>query len=530
MTKRTATAAVVMVFLALTGCDSAQHLTAPSSPVSKVPPDEASGVVIPPGRIGDAVAKVDGLVADLMKTSGIPGMAVAIVHGGKTLYAKGFGVRDASRGDDPDNRVDADTVFQLASVSKSVGATVVAHAVTDKVIAWDTPVASVLPWFSLSDPYVTGHVTVADFYSHRSGLPDHAGDQLEDLGYDRRQTLARLKYLPLGPFRNSYAYTNFGVSAAAEAVAAATGKPWEELSAEVLYQPLGMESTSSRYADFLARPDHAVGHVKVGDTWEPRFQRDPDPQSAAGGVSSSVHDMARWLTMLLANGTYAGQRITSPEALLPAITPQVVSIPATNPKARTGFYGHGFNVTVSSSGRTELSHSGAFTMGAATNFVVLPSEDLAIVALTNAAPIGVPETLTAEFLDLVQYGRIREDWAGLYQKATGWLNNPEGSLVGKQPPADPAPARPLGEYLGVYTSDYWGRAIVTEHDGALQLAMGPKNRTFPLTHWDGDTFTLAITDENAPPGTISKAVFSGSPAATLNVEYFDTDKLGTFTR
>ncbi|MGF2951204.1 serine hydrolase, partial [Mycobacterium sp. THU-M116] len=392
------------------------------------------------------------------------------------------------------------------------------------------PVASVLPWFSLSDPYVTGHVTVADFYSHRSGLPDHAGDQLEDLGYDRRQTLARLKYLPLGPFRNSYAYTNFGVSAAAEAVAAAAGKPWEELSAEVLYQPLGMESTSSRYADFLARPDHAVGHVKVGDTWEPRFQRDPDPQSAAGGVSSSVHDMARWLTMLLANGTYAGQRTTSPEALLPAITPQVVSIPATNPKARTGFYGHGFNVTVSSSGRTELSHSGAFTMGAATNFVVLPSEDLAIVALTNAAPIGVPETLTAEFLDLVQYGQIREDWAGLYQKATGWLNNPEGSLVGKQPPADPAPARPLGEYLGVYTSDYWGRAIVAAHDGGLQLAMGPKNRTFPLTHWDGDTFTLAITDENAPPGTISKAVFSGSPAATLNVEYFDTDKLGTFTR
>ncbi|MFY2861433.1 serine hydrolase [Mycobacterium sp. THU-M104] len=417
MTKRRATAAVVMVFLALTGCGSAQHLTAPSPPVSKVPPAEASGVVIPPGRIGDAVAKVDGLVADLMKTSGIPGMALAIVHGGKTLYAKGFGVRDASRGDDPDNRVDADTVFQLASVSKSVGATVVAHAVTEKVIAWDTPVASVLPWFSLSDPYVTGHVTVADFYSHRSGLPDHAGDQLEDLGYDRRQTLERLKYLPLGPFRNRYAYTNFGVSAAAEAVAAVAGKPWEELSAEVL-----------------------------------------------------------------------------------------------------------------SSGRTELSHSGAFTMGAATNFVVLPSEDLAIVALTNAAPIGVPETLTAEFLDLVQYGQIREDWAGLYQKATGWMNNPEGSLVGKQPPADPAPARPLGEYLGVYTSDYWGRAIVAAHDGGLQLAMGPKNRTFPLTHWDGDTFTFPLPDENAAPGTISKAVFSGSPDATLNVEYFDTDKLGTFTR
>jgi len=530
MTKRTATAAVVMVSLAFTGCGTAQHLSGPPSAVSEAPPNEGSGVDIPPGRIGDAVAKVDGLVADLMKTSGIPGMAVAIVHGGKTLYAKGFGVRDASRGDRQDNKVDADTVFQLASLSKSVGATVVAHEVTDKVITWDTPVVSVLPWFSLSDPYVTSHVTVADFYSHRSGLPDHAGDKLEDLGYDRRQALERLKYLPLAPFRNSYGYTNFGVTAAAETVAAAAGTPWEELSGEVLYRPLGMASTSSRHADFLARPDHAVGHVKVGDKWEPRFQRDADPQSAAGGVSSSVNDMARWLTMLLANGAYDGGRITSPEALLPAITPQVVSIPAANPKARAGFYGHGFNVTVSSSGRTELSHSGAFTLGAATNFVVLPSEDLAIVALTNAAPVGVPETLTAEFLDLVQYGRIREDWAGLYRKATGWMNNPEGALVGKRPPADPAPSRPLGEYLGVYTSDYWGPATVTERDGALQLEMGPKNRTFPLTHWDGDTFTFPVTDENAPPGTISKAVFAGSPSATMNLEYFDSDKLGTFTR
>lgn len=86
-----------------------------------------------------------------------------------------------------------------------------------------------------------------------------------------------------------------------------------------------------------------------------------------------------------------------------------------------------------SSGRTEYSHSGAFDLGAATNFVVLPSEDLAIIALTNAAPYGIPETLTAEFMDLVQYGQIREDWGALYRKAIGWLNNPLGSLVGKQP-------------------------------------------------------------------------------------------------
>ncbi|ORV93599.1 serine hydrolase [Mycobacterium interjectum] len=530
MTKRAATAAVALALLALTGCRPAPPASSPPPAPSGAPPNEVSGVEIPAGRIDDAIAKVDGLVGDLMKSTGIPGMAVAIVHGGKTLYAKGFGTRDASKGDTQDNKVDADTVFQLASVSKSVGATVVAHEVSGNVVAWDTPVVSKLPWFTLGDPYVTGHATIADLYSHRSGLPDHAGDKLEDLGYDRRQVLERLKYLPLAPFRNSYAYTNFGVTAAAEAVAAAAGKPWEDLSEEVLYRPLGMAATSSRFADFIARPNRAANHVKVGDKWEPRFQRDPDPQSAAGGVSSSVNDMARWLIMLLGNGTYQGQRIASPEALLPATTAQVVSAPATTPKARSGFYGYGFNVSVASSGRTEYSHSGAFSLGEATNFVVMPSEDLGIIALTNAAPIGVPETLTAEFMDLVQYGQIRENWADLYRQAIGWMNNPEGSLLGKQPPANPAPPRPLLDYAGVYASDYWGPAVVTARDGALQLSLGPKNRTFTLTHWDGNTFTFPVTDENAPPGTISKATFSGSPAPTLNLEYFDSDKLGTFTR
>jgi CubicO group peptidase (beta-lactamase class C family) len=526
MTKRAATA-VAVALLALTGCKPAAPLSSPPAGPPGAPPNEVSGLQIPAGRIDDALAKIDGLVGDLMKSTGIPGMAVAVVHGGKTVYAKGFGVRDASKGDGQDNRVDADTVFQLASVSKSVGATVIAREVSDRVVTWDTPVVSRLPWFALNDPWVTDHVTVADLYSHRSGLPDHAGDKLEDLGYDRRQVLERLKYLPLASFRNSYAYTNFGVTAAAEAVTAAAGKPWEDLSADALYRPLGMTATSSRFADFIARPDHAVNHVKVGDKWEPRFQRDPDQQSPAGGVSSSVNDMANWLTMLLGNGTYQGTRIAAPDALLPATTPQVVSAPATTPKARSGFYGYGFNVSVTSSGRTEYSHSGAFSLGEATNFVVMPSEDLGIIALTNAAPIGVPETLTAEFMDLVQYGEIRENWAELYKQAIGWMNNPEGSLVGKQPPANAATARPMSDYAGVYANDYWGPAVVTERDGALQLSLGPKNRTFTLTHWDGDTFTFPVTDENAPPGTISKAVFIGP---TLNLEYFDSDKLGTFTR
>ena len=83
-------------------------------------------------------------------------------------------------------------------------------------------------------------VTVGDMFSHRSGLPDQAGDLLEDLGYDRAHVLEHLRQLPLGAFRMSYAYTNFGLTAGAEAVAVGAGKSWEDLSQDVLYGPLGM--------------------------------------------------------------------------------------------------------------------------------------------------------------------------------------------------------------------------------------------------------------------------------------------------
>ncbi|WP_307786832.1 serine hydrolase [Mycolicibacterium mengxianglii] len=498
-----------------------------AAPVASVPPPLVPAMPLPENAVDNAVAKLDGIAQELMDSSGVPGMAVAVVHGGKTVYAKGFGVKDNRAGDDPANRVDPDTVFQLASLSKSLSATVVAHQVTENAISWDTRVAEKLPWFALADPAVTGMVTVGDLFSHRSGLPDHAGDRLEDIGYDRRAVLEKLRELPLDPFRTSYAYTNFGLTAAAEAVAAGAGTTWEELAERVLYRPLGMTSTSSRFADYEARPDKAIGHIAVDGGYQPLYQRNADAQTPAGGVSSSLNDMTRWLTMVLANGTANGTTITSPEALLPALSPQVVSTPPSEPAMRSGFYGYGFNVGTTAAARTQASHSGAFELGAATNFVIIPSADVAIVALTNATPTGLVETLTAEFADLVQFGEVREDWRALYGNAFADMDKPEGTLVGQTPPPNPAPAPPLTELEGTYQNSYWGPATVTESGGTLGLSVGPRNEMWPLTHWDGNVFTFELTSENAPPGTISKATFDGN---RLVLEYFDSDKMGTFTR
>lgn len=515
--------AVLAVALALTSCGGQAGGPVSSSTLSDAPPQLAVATPLPENAIENAVGKLDGIAEELMASSGIPGMAVAVVHGGKTLYAKGFGVRDTRSGE----KVDPDTVFQLASLSKPIAATVVAHQVGIRDLGWDAPVVAHLPWFALSDPAVTGMVTVADLFAHRSGLPDHAGDVLEDLGYDRRTVLERLRRLPLAPFRTSYAYTNFGVTAAAEAVAAAAGKRWEDLSEQVLYRPLGMASTSSVFADYQSRPNRAVGHVRVDGAYQPRYIRDADAQSPAGGVSSSVTDMTHWLKMLLAGGDYDGARIVESSALLPALTPQMVSSPPSEPAMRSGFYGYGFNISTSPAGRVHLSHSGAFDLGAATTFVAIPDADVAIVALTNAAPVGVPETLTAEFTDLVEFGEVRQDWRTLYAHAFDGMAKPFGEFAGQQPPVDAMPPRALQSYVGDYANDYWGPATVSVKEGALTLALGPKPEVFRLKHWDGDTFVFDISTENAPPGSVSNATFAGD---RLTVEYFDQDRMGTFTR
>lgn len=521
-----------VALVAVAGCDARQDAGAPTStaqqPITDVAPPLVPAMALPDNAVDNAVGQLDRIASELMESSGVPGMAVAVVHGGETVYAKGFGVKDARLGeDDPANQVDADTVFQLASLSKPLGATVVAHQITLNTVSWDTPVVSELPWFALSDPAVTQMVTVGDMYSHRSGLPDQAGDLLEDLGYDRRYVLEHLRELPLGQFRTSYEYTNFGLTAAAEAVAVNAGKTWEDLSQDVLYGPLGMTSTSSRLSDFESRSNRALTHIRIDGGYQPLYVRDPDPQAPAGGVSSSINDLTRWLAMMLGNGTIDGTTIASPESLLPALSPQIVASPGSDPAARPGYYGYGFDVNTTSAARMTQSHSGAFELGAATNFVIIPSADVAIVALTNGSPTGIPETLTAEFADLVQFGEVREDWRTLFGDAFAQMGAPVGSLAGKQPPANPAAAKPLESYIGTYANDYWGPAAVTDEGGTLVLRMGPRGEPWPLEHWDGDTFKLSFVAENSSPGSASTATFDGD---RLTLEYYDEDEMGTFTR
>ncbi len=484
------------------------------------------------GPVADILPEVDRLVADAMARTGIPGLAAAVVYKDTIVYLKGFGVREKGRSDP----VDPDTVFQLASLSKPVTSTVIGALVGDGLVGWDDPIVAHDSAFAMFTPWVTSQVTLRDMLCHRSGLPDHAGDHLEDIGFDRSAVLHRLRYQrPDSSFRSQYAYTNFGFTEAAIAAARASGKPWETLASERLYQPLGMQATSSRYADLISAGNRARLHVMLDGKWVARYTRDADAQSPAGGVSSSARDMAAWIRLQLAGGTLGASRIVDADALAETHRPQMIRVPPPkNPSVdHAGLYGLGWNVEYDEAGRVRLGHSGAFNLGAATAVSLVPAAQLGIIVLTNAQPVGVPEAVTRSFLDLALTGKVERDWLALFQQVFEQAMAPDyGTAIDyAHPPSPAAPALPADAYAGSYASDLFGELAVVAIDTGLNLRLGPAGAVYPMQHFDRDAFSYQPSGENAyGRSAVTFAIGAGRKATAVTLENLDRHQQGTFQR
>jgi len=516
--------------LAVPGCagmDAAADSPSPTASLAATPPRQPPPQLTE-AQVNTAVGKLDGLVENAMRDTGVPGVAVGVVYRDKVVYHKGFGVRELGKS----GKVDSGTVFQLASVSKPLASTVVSGAVGQKTVGWDDRIAAHDSGFALKDPYVTGNVTVADLFSHRSGLPDHAGDLLQDLGYSRDDILHRLRLEPLTPFRASYAYTNYGLTEAGETVAGAAKTNWPKLADKTLFQPLGMDHSSYRRADYDKAADKASAHVEVDGHWKRSTTENADGQAPAGGASSSIDDLDKWMRLQLDDGKFDGKQVIDAAALNQTRVPHSVSSPPLASAGEPGFYGLGWNVRYDELGRLRLNHSGGFELGAATSVTLMPSERLGIVVLTNGQPIGVPEAVSAAFFDMAQNGRQTVDWLPFYRKVVQ-----AATLTGisptnyAKPPKNATPAKADDAYTGTYANDYYGPLTVTSDDrGHLSMTLGPDKMSFPLAHYTGDTFSYQTQGENAVG--LSGVTFhtSSGKATSVTIEHLDANKLGTFTR
>jgi CubicO group peptidase (beta-lactamase class C family) len=452
---------------------------------------------------------LDADVERVMKQFDVPGIAIAIVKDGQVLAARGFGVR---RLGSPE-QVDAKTLFEVASNSKAFTAAALAMLVDEGKLAWDDPVTKHLPDFQMYDAYVTHEMTVRDLLTHRSGLGLGAGDLLwwPTTGFSTDEIIHKLRFIPPATsFRSSYAYDNLLYIVAGKIIAAKSGKTWGETIRERILVPVGMASTTTSLLENEGNPNVANAHSKINDKIA-AVKSMPVPNAVgAVGINTNAEDIARWMNVLLAQGSLGTgadgkeTRLFSAKQareLWAAQTPMRIGEP--NPKlagTKPNFaaYGLGFQLR-DYHGRLLALHSGAL-QGFYSKVVLVPEEKLGIAILTNAESGGSLNALQWQLLGRLVDRDDKTDWIGAVAAVEDEMHAKEKARLAKAGAARAAKSQPSlarAAYDGDYQDPWYGIASIKHVGGKqiLSLSRTP-DLTGELEHFQHDTFIVRWKERN----------------------------------
>ena len=464
-------------------------------------------------------AAVDRIMNTAMSQWHVPGAALAVVENDKVVYLKGYGVKDIVTAE----RVTANTLFNIASMTKAFTATAMAMLVDEGKLDWDDPVRQHLPYFRLSDPCADAAVTLRDLLSHRTGLAGY--DALWDnslLG--REEVIRRMASVkPAKPFRSSYRYNNIMFIAAGEAVAATAGVSWDSFVQKRILDPLGMADTRMTLAGYTA-VDHAIGYRWDGATSgvTPYGLVDDSNLGPAGEIKSSARDMAQWVRFHLANGSIDGKRLVSAQALGETKQPNSVirlepSDQAGSPVTHLDSYGMGWGLQ-DYRGELLISHGGALN-GFRGTVALLPERNIGFVILDNLGRGSAVTAMRDGLLDLFLATRDVRNWNALLleaeHKSDVKADVEKRKLLASRVP-NTRPSHDLSAYGGRYEEPAYGAATVSRDGDHLVLRW--QRMVIPLEYFHYDTFRAVsppddvddqVTFRTAADGTIAGMTFMG---------------------
>lgn len=440
------------------------------------------------------LAGLDAYVERVMRDWSAPGVAVAVVKDDRVVYAGGFGVRTVGRPEP----VDEHTVFAIASTSKAFTAAALGMLVDAGRLAWDDRVTDHLVGFELHDSWVTRELTVRDLLSHRSGLP--RGDRLWYLSpFDREEVLQRVRDLePVSSFRAVYGYQNIMFTAAGEIIEAVSDTSWGAFVQARIFAPLGMRSSTTTTRGMQSRPNVATPHGMIDDRVRPIPWRDWDNLGGAGAINSSAADLAQWMRLQLGEGVYEGRRLLSDSVIAEMHSPQTI-VPRSDdeeelfPESHFVAYGLGWRLR-DYRGRLAVHHGGALD-GMRTHIVLLPEEELGVVAITNINESAVPQAIVWYVVDQF-LGPRDKDWNALFladaEESEARADSARAGLEADRLTGT-SPTHSLEAFAGTYEHELYGRAIVTLDGEALSVAVGPAY-VGTLEHWHLNTFRVTWRD------------------------------------
>jgi CubicO group peptidase (beta-lactamase class C family) len=356
---------------------------------------ELVGRVLPKGHVRETFAgktahrldakRIEALVQfveNAREQFEVPGVAIGIVQDGKVVLARGFGIRELGKKD----KVDADTLFMIASNTKALTTLMLAKLVDAGKFTWDTPVTTVLPTFKLGNAATTRQVLMKHLVCACTGLPRQDMEWIfEAERFTPSSVVATLATMqPTSAFGQLYQYSNLMAGAAGFAGGHALhptremGAAYDAAMQTLVFDPLGMTSTTFDFARAL-RANHAMPHGREIDGKTVPASMDLQytniPSRPDGGAWSSVNDMLRYVQMELNAGLLPdGTRYIAEAPLLARRAPQVAT-------GRDTAYGMGLKIDLSMG--TPMFQHGGFGFGFTSNMLWLPEHNVGAVILTN---------------------------------------------------------------------------------------------------------------------------------------------------
>ncbi|MBS7455602.1 serine hydrolase [Coralloluteibacterium stylophorae] len=453
------------------------------------------------------LAGFDAYVAGVQETFDVPGIAVAIIDAEGTVLERGWGVRELGK----PAPVDAHTLFAIASNTKAFTSASLSILADEGRLSLDDRVIDHLPWFRMADAYVTREMRLRDLLVHHSGLGLGAGDLLywPTTSYSNREVVERLAHVPLaGGFRAGYAYDNILYGVAQQVIETVGGQSYAEFLRTRIFEPLGMDETRFN-ADHLRPGDAAAtGHARADFTdLAPVAPMTWSNVAGAGGIYSSVHDLATWMRVQLDGGVIEGEgdgarrlfsqarheamwTVVTPRAIRP---PQVPALAAATPNFLG--YGEGWNIS-DYRGEKLVWHTGGWP-GMVSRVTLVPSRKIGIVVLTNAEAGAAFQAVTMRALDAM-LGAPDTDWTAAYAAGLGRQQEEatadwERHLAARD--ADSEPSLPLADYAGTYRDPWYGDVRVERSGTGLAIRFSKTAQLVgDLEHWQHDTFLVRWRD------------------------------------
>ncbi|WP_084396862.1 serine hydrolase domain-containing protein [Henriciella aquimarina] len=450
--------------------------------------------------------EISGWLDGVRKRWGQPGVGLGLVCEGEVAFTTGQGVREAGQA----APVDEATLFALASLSKSFVSAGVGRLVHEGLLDWDDRVQAHLPWFRLSDPWVSEHVTVRDLMCNRLGLLPSEGRHRR-VARDRYDLLRRMRYQPFRhDFRAQYGYCTDGFTIAGELVEAVTGQSWEAYTRHAFWDPLGMSDTNADHLASRAAPNSCRPHRMISGSAQPIvWDYEGHVATPAGGVNSSIRDISKWLAGNAAGGTWQGMPVFPADVfaeITQAHTPERGAFAENELSCVVGrgpdgiedqAYGLGWYVHRYRS-RKVICHSGRID-GFCGFVMICPNERFGVIVLANADNVCFPRAVAQALVDW-GLGLTPTDWDGRFHAHQKKLNADRQQADEARFGA--AGVCPSVEAFAACCGDYadrtgFGEAALSLKAGALQLSIGAE--TFELTPRDAETLVATPARQDARP-------------------------------